>query len=360
MNTRQWLTEWVEEIWYGSRPLERTLLWPLSVLFSTLSQYRRRRLSQRQQPHQVPVIIIGNISVGGTGKTPLTIRLAQLLRAQGYHPGIVSRGYGARSSDSTAVDALEEKAGIKSVSYDSRAEEVGDEALLMAVRTGLPVVVGVERPKAVAYLLERYAVDIVLSDDGLQHYSLARDLEIAVIDGSRRFGNGYCLPAGPLREKPRRLDECDFVIGNGRVQAGEHAMQVSGQWLVALNNKHLVRPLAEFNGCTVHVVTAIGNPQRFLAQLTQAGIRCQPHLYPDHHLFAGTEFSFSDDLPVLMTEKDAVKCQAFNAQPMSHCWYLPVDARLEQTFEQAFLQRVAVLAAAKAQGGAPDRAPVTD
>ena len=359
MNTRRFLTNWLEQIWYGSRPLERTLLLPLSKLFSFVSERRRKKLTEWQRPNRVPVIIVGNIAVGGTGKTPLTIRLAQLLREQGYYPGIVSRGYGAKAVSKAAKTTDDAATLIKPVSYQSLPEEVGDEALLLAARTGLPVVVGVDRPKVVDYLLDNHEVDIVLSDDGLQHYKLAREMEIVVVDGLRRFGNGYCLPAGPLREKRERIEECDFVVcnthstsieassfnSNGRAQFGEYAMRLSGNWLVSLSNKRVTRPLSELDNKTVHVVTAIGNPQRFLKQLTKAGLHCREHLYPDHYLFSGDEFSFSDELPILMTEKDAVKCQQFSAEQLENCWYLPVDARLDTEFEQAFLQRVTEITA---------------
>lgn len=343
MNTRRFLTNWLEQIWYGSRPVERTLLLPLSVLFTFISQRRRNKLTEWQRPIRVPVIIVGNIAVGGTGKTPLTIRLAQLLREQGYYPGIVSRGYGARASSVSDKTTGDLAALIKPVGYQSQPEEVGDEALLLAARTGLPVVVGVDRPRVVDYLLDNYEVDTVLSDDGLQHYKLARDMEIVVVDGARRFGNGYCLPAGPLRERRQRIDECDFVVCNGRAQRSEYAMQVNGSWLVSLSNKRVTRPLSELSDQAVHVVTAIGNPQRFLTQLAEAGLDCQEHLYPDHYLFSGDEFSFSDKLAVLMTEKDAVKCQQFSAEQLANCWYLPVDARLDPAFEQAFLEKVVAI-----------------
>lgn len=341
MNTRQFLTNWLEHIWYGSRPLERTLLLPFSALFKTLSQRRRQRLSAWQRPVPVPVIIIGNIAIGGTGKTPLTIRLAQLLRQHGYYPGIVSRGYGSRSA--------ERADGVMAVGYQSKPEEVGDEALLMAARTALPVVVGAERVRAVDYLLDNYEVDVVLSDDGLQHYKLARDMEIVVVDGVRRCGNGYCLPAGPLREQPQRMAECDFVVCNGEAQPGEHAMQLSGSWLVSVTDTRVTRPLSEFNGQAAHAVTAIGHPQRFLQQLNAAGLVCERHFYPDHYLFSGDEFTFADQLPVLMTEKDAVKCQQFSREQLRNCWYLPVDARLDAAFEQAFLASVAEVASTKGQ-----------
>lgn len=331
---KRFLTKWLEQIWYASRPIERTLLWPLSQLFCYLAKQRRATQTAEQQTTNTPLIVVGNIAVGGTGKTPLTIYLAQLLQKQGYRPGIVSRGYGGHP----------DKTMIRPVTYHNKPADVGDEALLMATRTHLPVVVGIQRTRAVEYMIEQYNVDIMLSDDGLQHYRMGRDLEIAVVDGERRNGNGLCLPAGPLREKAERLQECDFVVVNGEAQAGEYAMQVTGERLVAVADQQCSQALADFAGQQVHVVTAIGNPQRFLGALADAGLVCTNHLYPDHYLFQKEDFQFDDDLPVLMTEKDAVKCQQFDTESIKHCWYLPVDARLSEDFEREFLERIKAIA----------------
>ncbi len=329
------LTGWLEAIWYGQCPLERSLLLPLSALFCWVAGQRRERLTAQQTRVTAPVLVVGNIAVGGTGKTPLTIALAQCLTDAGYHPGIVSRGYGSHP----------EKKMVRSVTRHNQAVDVGDEALLMAVRTGLPVVVGVNRVRAVHYLLDNHNCDVVLSDDGLQHYRLARDLEIAVIDGERRCGNGYCLPAGPLRERPERLQTCDFIVVNGKksqATAGEYTMQVQGNTLYALHGTQQ-QALSGLAGQSVHVVTAIGNPQRFFNSLQQAGIDCQAHLYPDHHLFKPEEIRFDDRKPVLMTEKDAVKCRQFTPDTGVDVWYLPVSAELDAVFVAAFLQRVSEL-----------------
>ncbi|MEZ5534152.1 MAG: tetraacyldisaccharide 4'-kinase [Thiolinea sp.] len=333
---KRFLIRWLEQVWYGNRPVERILLRPLSLLFCYLAKRRRQSQTAAQKSFSVPLIIIGNIAVGGTGKTPLTIYLAQLLQREGYRPGIVSRGYGSHP----------DKTMIRPVTYHNKPADVGDEALLMATRTHLPVVVGIQRIRAVAYLLENYDVDIVLSDDGLQHYRIARDLEIVVIDGQRRNGNGLCLPAGPLREQPQRLQECDFVVVNGKAQAGEYAMRVCGERLVAVAGSGRSVGLAEFAGLQVHVVTAIGNPQRFISALQAADIHCITHIYPDHYLFQGDEFTFDDGLPVLITEKDAVKCRQFDAQKVGSCWYLPVDAQLGSDFGQSFLAKVKQLSQA--------------
>ena len=333
MSNRQRLTHYLEQIWYGKRPLERSLLWPLSVLFSVIARRRRKKLTALQKNLTVPVIIVGNIAVGGTGKTPLIIRLTQLLQEAGYRPGIVSRGYGADKVNTFA----------HLVTHDDKPEDVGDEALLLLQRTGVPLVIGAKRVLAVEYLLVHHEVDVVLSDDGLQHYALPRGLEIAVVDGTRRFGNGYCLPAGPLREPVERLSECDFVVCNGTAEAGEYAMQMTGSRLVPVLGEQMDMSLPQLRGEPVRVVTAIGNPQRFLKVLEAAGLRCTLHAFPDHHLFEEDELYFPDQLPVLMTEKDAVKCRDFDAARIKNCWYLPVDAQLDNEFEQAFLQKAGEL-----------------
>lgn len=330
---KRFLTNWLEQIWYASRPVERTLLWPLSQVFCYLAKQRRIKQTAEQKTTNMPLIVVGNIAVGGTGKTPLTIYLAQLLQKQGYRPGIVSRGYGAHP----------DKTMIRPVTYRNKPVDVGDEALLMATRTHLPVVVGIQRTRAVEYMVTEYDVDIILSDDGLQHYRMGRDVEIAVVDGERRNGNGLCLPAGPLREKAERLKECDFVVVNGEAQSGEYAMQVTGERLVAVADHECSQVLSDLAGQQVHVVTAIGNPQRFLSALESAGLVCSKHLYPDHYLFQVEDFEFDDGLPVLMTEKDAVKCQQFAAEKIKNCWYLPVDAQLSDDFEREFLERIKVI-----------------
>ena len=323
---KMWLIRWLEAIWYGDRPLARTLLLPLSLLFCTLARCRRARLMDRQTAFPVPVIVVGNLAVGGTGKTPLVIWLVEMLQAAGYKPGVVSRGFGG-------------KGVVSAVTPASSPVEVGDEPLLIVRRTGTPLVVGRDRVAAVQKLLELHACDIVVADDGLQHYRMARDIEILVVDGKRRFGNGLCLPAGPLREKPERAGECDFVVANGAARDGEYAMQVKGDTFQNLATGN-TQSLAALAGQQVHVVTAIGNPERFFAVLELAGIRYQPHVYPDHHFFSAEEIRFDDAIPVLMTEKDAVKCQQFAAGIVDNVWYLPVSAFPDTALRRAVLDRV--------------------
>lgn len=324
---KQHLTAWFESVWYENHPLARTVLSPLSYLFCYLAKQRRAKLSLKQQPFPVPIIVVGNITVGGTGKTPLVIWLIEQLRVAGFQPGVVSRGFGGK------------QAAVKLVQAQDLAAEVGDEPLLIVQRSAVPLVVGKDRNAAISHLLAQTACNIVISDDGLQHYRMHRDLEIAVLDGARRFGNGYCLPAGPLREQPKRLQECDFVVTNGAAQQGEYAMQIRGETLQALTGTEQCA-LNLFHGQSVHAVTGIGNPARFFSHLKAAGLNLIEHVFPDHHAFTAEDLKFQDDLPILMTEKDAVKCRNFPANTLENSWYLPITVDLEARFAEALLQRL--------------------
>jgi tetraacyldisaccharide 4'-kinase len=281
-----------------------------------------------------PVIVVGNITVGGSGKTPLVIWLVAQLRAAGLSPGVVLRGYGG-----SAVGAGK----AVRVQVDSDPEVVGDEALLLRRRTGAPVAVCRDRVRA-ARLLLADGVTVLVADDGLQHLALARDFEIAVIDGERGLGNGYLLPAGPLRESSERLAHVDAVVvtGEGAYRAALDAgpgrpwftMQLQGERLLPLAGGEEGIALATLAGRTVHAIAGIGNPQRFFAQLRTAGLQVIEHAFPDHHRLRAQELAFDDSLPVLMTEKDAVKCAAL-AGP--NRWYLPVTASFAQAEASALL-----------------------
>ena len=270
----------------------------------------------------VPVIIIGNITVGGTGKTPLVIWVADFLKQKNFHPGIISRGYGGMANH-----------WPQQVRPDSNPGTVGDEPVLIARRTGCPVAVSPDRFKAAVELLEHKKCDILICDDGLQHHTLARDIEIAVIDSVRRFGNGRCIPAGPLREPISRLKSVDIVVSNGRPEYGEYQMElVPGSFhSVADPDKEVDKDA--FRNTTVHAVAGIGNPLRFFTQLRRSGIRIIEHQFPDHYRFQRGDIQFGDELQVVMTEKDAVKCTEFADD--KH-WYLAVDARMNPIFEHRF------------------------
>ena len=306
------------------------LLIPLSWLFAAASALRRLLYRLHLLPSRrlsVPVIVIGNISVGGTGKTPLVIWLARQLSARGWHPGIISRGYGGSADTEQHVVAA------------SDPDLVGDEPLLLAQTLTCPVWIGRNRPAAGQALLAAHpGTDIIISDDGLQHLALARDYEIAVVDGARGFGNGHLLPAGPLREPWTRLKRVDAVVVNQTGQNGQSetatahlptlqnscAMRFAGSIFRNLKFPEKSAAAADFYGHTVHAIAGIGHPQRFFDQLAAMGLQCIGHAFPDHHKYLARELNFPGIL--IMTEKDAVKCQAIATEQM---WVLPVQAELD-------------------------------
>ncbi|GAB59980.1 tetraacyldisaccharide 4'-kinase [Rheinheimera nanhaiensis] len=311
-------SDFIERIWYqGYKGYGAYyLLLPLSVLFALISALRRLMfrfgvLTAKKLP--VPVIVVGNISVGGTGKTPFTLALCKLLQQQGYTPGIISRGYGADIKAPLLVTA------------GASAAEVGDEPLMLYQQTGCPVVVCPDRVAAGYFLLAQTPCDIIISDDGLQHYRLARDLEIILLDGCRGLGNGQLLPAGPLREGPWRLKTADLVVANSQMLPQAHGLMQ----LVPGKAKALCGD-TELSSCAVSLVAAIGNPARFARTAQQAGFTIgSEHYFADHHQFVAADFANITG-PVLMTEKDAVKCRPFAGTD----WFsLGVQARLEQPLE---------------------------
>ena len=308
------MQKWAQ-LWY-QRSRWLWLLRPLALLFCVVASARRLwyRIF-RPKPFSVPVIVVGNIVVGGSGKTPLLIALAQQLKQWGFRPGIVSRGYGAHPP-----------CFPHQVLKGQNAVCAGDEPLLIARATGCPVVIDPKRVRAVDYLLTHMDCTVVLSDDGLQHYAMHRDVELVVVDGQRRFGNGWCLPAGPLREPVSRLKTVDAVISNGGVpQGNEYEMQLQPlAWINVLTGQQ--QSLEFFKGQRLHMVAGIGNPGRFFQQVQALGGEGATHDFPDHHAYGVKDLQFGDDLPVVMTEKDAVKCQGFAQQ---HWWYLSVTAVLE-------------------------------
>ncbi len=325
---------WLQSTWYEDGA-GRWLLLPLSGVFWLILTIRRFMYASgllREVRVPVPVIVVGNITAGGTGKTPVTIWLAAALNARGFTPGIVSRGYGgSKSSSPMRVDGM------------SDPSIVGDEPVLLARRTGMPVCVDRDRLRAAQMLIEDGA-DIIIADDGLQHLRLARDYEICVIDGRRWLGNRLLLPAGPLRDSPTRLCEVDQILVNGRHSqscpsaAEQNAIVfelVAGQaWRL---NGSMTRPLAEFAGTTVHAVAAIGNPERFFAELRAADIQVIEHAWPDHAPLNLAELSFADNFAILMTEKDAVK---IGSHAGDRYWFVPVNLAIDPALASPWLAQV--------------------
>ena len=324
----------LEDHWQKITPLT-PLLYPFSLLFGAAVWLRRllyRTRLLRSICLPVPVVVVGNISVGGTGKTPLTLWLAEYLAGQGMRPGVVSRGYGGTARTPQEVTPLTDPAVC------------GDEPALIAQRIGCPVWVGADRVAAAQRLLAAHPeCDLILADDGLQHYRLARDVEIAIVDGGRGLGNGLLLPAGPLRETDARLAEVDLLVVHGTglglkaraVTAFSMALKPRA-FVNLLNPAHRSGP-EHFLKRNVHAVAGIGNPRRFFEQLRQMGIAFSAHAFPDHHAFLQRDITFADADAVLMTEKDAVKCRKFAAE--CH-WALRVDAEVDPALGERVLQKL--------------------
>lgn len=321
--------EAVLKFWYR-KSLFAYLLVPFSWIFYILTRLRYYWLVYIKKPaiFNVPVIVIGNISLGGTGKTPLVEWLVQWLIKQGYHPGIVMRGFKGKIKTDE----------VMSVTPESDVKMVGDESLLLATKCQCPLVIGKKRIKAVQELLTQFPqVNIIVSDDGLQHYALARDVEIAVMDGLRRLGNGFCLPAGPLREPSTRLDTVDFVVLNGKALNNEWPMAVTFEpYIFQLQNKQQKHLLSDLKGKMVHAIAGIGHPDKFFAMLRAQGIDTIEHPFPDHHQYSQKDFLFDDNFPIVMTEKDAVKCRDLVPQ----AFVIPLSIHLPEKFGQLILRRI--------------------
>lgn len=317
---------WFNRVWYGRSKSPRWLL-PLSSLYRAITAARRFAYQHHWRGSvrlERPVVVVGNLTVGGTGKTPLVCWLSEQLAKRGAAPGIVTRGYGGAAQ------------GLRLVQHGDHPDMVGDEPLLLYQRTHRPVAVGRDRPAAARLLIEA-GCDVILSDDGLQHYALRRDCEIVVIDGERRFGNGSLLPAGPLRESSARLTSVDAVVVNGGPShlhgANELRMDLDGAVAVSLVG-NLPKSLAEFAGQTVHAIAGIGNPQRFFDLLRSKDMEVIEHPFADHAILGNDDICFADSRPVLMTEKDAVKCGKIAG---SQHWFVPVDAKFESRDAETLL-----------------------
>jgi tetraacyldisaccharide 4'-kinase len=329
-----------QRLWY-----QKKLHWiawpfvPFAWVFASIVRCRRF-LYQRNLlavfDSKIPVIVVGNLTVGGNGKTPLVIAIAEHLQNQGFKIGIVSRGYKGDHRSPMRVNS------------QSDASMVGDEPLMMAQKLSCPIVVGKNRVEALQYLLSLpplekgvgrrpggFLLDYIISDDGLQHYALGPLLEIVVIDAERQFGNGYCLPIGPLREPISRLSEVDLIVSKGVLPAfpdSYHMFYQMGACYQALDINHC-KALSTFKDQSVHAVAGLGHPEPFFKQLSALGIQVIPHAYPDHHHYSASDLYFQDDLPIILTEKDCVKCRPFLK---STHWVLPIQAIVSPGFYQHF------------------------
>lgn len=272
------------------------------------------------------MIVVGNITSGGTGKTPLIIYLANELKKNGYRPGIISRGYGSKTE------------GVMEVSQKSDVAEAGDEPMLIQKHTHLPVFVSKDRVLAAKALVKKYAkTDVILSDDGIQHYRLRRDLEVLVIDGTRKFGNGYLLPAGPLREFRSKLKTVDAIVCNHKkVIDGSYLMKYKGHLLINLKTNKKIH-LNNLSLKNIHAIAGIGNPDRFFDYLKTFNIVFNSSAFQDHYKFSKKDFRDMNDKNIIMTEKDAVKCQKFSR---NNFWYLPVIAEVDSKFTDVILKKL--------------------
>ncbi len=313
------------KIWY-QQSIARYFLIPLSWLYGIVVAIRKKYMLSHVKPLSKPVIVVGNITVGGTGKTPLVITLVQHIQSMGLKPGVISRGYkGAANYPYTVNDY-------------STAAACGDEPLLIYQRCRCPVVVDPDRLAAANQLITDFKIDIIISDDGMQHYRLPRQMELAVIDSQRVVGNGHLLPAGPLRESIKRLDTTDFIITNGQLKSFNASSHYT-MHLIPADLEPIGRTLGQpKEGQTMHAIAAIGNPDRFFTTLTTMGFDLMQHPFPDHYHFQKEDLLFNDLLPVIMTEKDAVKCQHF--EDLDKHWYLPVSALLPPSFWQQFEEKL--------------------
>jgi len=321
--------------WYGNSRWVFLLL-PLNWIFVLLSGWRRWWLTKfKQRIPATPVIIVGNISVGGTGKTPLLVALVKKLQQEDFAPGVVSRGYGGSAASYPHL-----------VTKSSSAQEAGDEPLSIYNQTRCPIAIGPNRFESIN-LLREHQVTTVLSDDGLQDYKLGRHLEIAVIDGQRWFGNAWRLPLGPLRESVSRLSSVDMVVVNNPSANAPienfHSMTIVPRHWVNIKTNQII-PLNQIEKSIFHAVAGIGNPQRFYDSLNQLNIDFIGHDFPDHHNYCEKDFEFAENHPILMTEKDAVKCQGF---ARDNWYYLAVEAELDEKFWQEFMDKVSAISIQK-------------
>lgn len=326
--------KYIETAWYQEGTNKLWFLYPFMFLYRILFLLRALLYKTVFQPVSVPVplIVVGNLTVGGTGKTPVVIALTEYLMEKGFNPGVVSRGFGGKADFYPML-----------VNGQSKVEECGDEPLLIYKRTGVPVAVDPKRSRAASFLVYDVGCDVIVSDDGLQHLAMERDFEILVLDGKRAFGNAYCLPVGPLREAKSRISSVDLMVinwGSDDSANQENTLKALQPYKVTRANMHFRAKALEsvvddgfsmepVKGDKVHAVAGIGNPERFFATLEKQGYEVIPHVFEDHYRYKEEDLDFGDELPVIMTEKDAVKCMEFKRKNL---WYLAVDGEIENQF----------------------------
>ncbi len=318
----------IQQAWQRDSPW----LWPLRPLSAVTARVARARLDRfrRRAPvPPVPVLVVGNITLGGTGKTPLVIELGRALGARGLRVAVISRGYGARPPEQPwPVTAYSDPA------------QCGDEPLLIAREAGVAVTIDADRARALAWTLERDAPDLVISDDGLQHYGMPRTAELAVVDGETGLGNARCLPAGPLREPAQRLEDVDWLVTRGTSAQWPSAWTLTlepGNPVHACTGDTLSAQAFRARYPRVHAVAGIGRPEQFFHALRQQGLDVIEHPRPDHHRFHPRELDGDDDLPVVVTSKDAVKCRSDRSE---HLWVWPARARVSDALVEAIVQRL--------------------
>lgn len=329
------LAQLLDRVWYGrAHPLSVALA-PFGWVYCAIARWRafswRHRWRRRPDEARLnaPVVVVGNLTVGGTGKTPLVLWLADHLRQRGWTPGILTRGYLGG-----------ENRAPRRVPVDGDPRLFGDEAVLLAARSGCPVMICRDRYAAARQLLRTTNCDILIADDGLQHYRLRRDLEILLIDGRRGFGNGRCLPAGPLREPAARARLADIQLINATGQSAQPRMELRPTRARNLADPRQTRALAQFIGAPITAVAGIGHPEQFFALLERHGLRISRRPYPDHHDFGAADLQRFGSDQVLMTEKDAVKCRTWATKNL---WYLPVTAHPNKPFTDALDSHLRVL-----------------
>ncbi|AGH80776.1 tetraacyldisaccharide 4'-kinase [Psychromonas sp. CNPT3] len=316
--------------WYRPVKAWMWILYPFSILLRVISAIRCHLYKKnilKSTKISLPIIVVGNISVGGNGKTPFVIWLCELLQKQGYKPGIISRGYGGKSANYPLL-----------LTDATLGSESGDEPLMIFKRLRVPIVVDPSRVQAALHLQRNADVDIIITDDGLQHYALQRDIEIVIVDGKRRFGNQHIMPVGPLREPLSRLNSVDFIINNGAEHEGEISMYLAPLACKAVDGREAqLHHQGAVNACA-----GIGYPQRFFDTLEAQNFQLnQVQYFSDHHTYKPKDFTqFDKQTPLLMTEKDAVKCAAFAPE---NWWYLPISAQLPGSFEKQLLQKIKAL-----------------